>query len=698
MNNHLILYLLLIKLNSYIICLICEYRDIPNCSKCNEDLCVQCEDKYFPLYDGLICVKCDDEVYGNIGCEGKCDGSNYLATRNIICEKCKEGYYNLMGICYSCSRGSDYCSKCEYINNKFKCLECTNDKYRVSPQTGKCQPCSIANCEKCFYPDNSNEAKCEKCYPNYYINGYGTCDICYRRTYNGENCLYCPPDKRDCYCTNGYIYNDDSKICVTCPSYCSSCIYNSTTKSAECITCNSGYIIDSFKNCIYCGNCYSSLYCYLENNLPKCTKCGGGYISNEQKTCTNCPTNCYSCFYNNIGNLLCDSCYSNYVMNKENYCIPCNQDEEIGGKGCISCQYITNSKINICNKCNSNYIYITNERVCREPTKVMLSPYCINAQNLGTKENPKYSCTTCNSNVLSIYNKEGIMNCYPREGVLQYCQNGIFDEKDNLNCTKCLYNLPFIWSEQYNQTICDSKCLFGYFFKENWCYECDHSTKGNPGCIASKGCNYTASNDELDCAECNPGYYLLEKQCIKCSIGLEYCSECHFDNEFKCDKCKNNYFLNNSNKCELIRYDEYPEITPGCINTNKNITLYKSKNICLYCKPGFFKTKDESCFYCKARKNGGPKCDECEYKKKVNGIETEEIICKKCNNSNLMSSDGKCYNCQDEVGFGCLECGFENNNIICLVCKENYIKEDGHCISYQSYFKTIPFCSEFEFQ
>ena len=134
MNKNLILYFLFLKLNSYIISLFCEDRDIQNCEKCNEDFCEICRDTYFPLFDGLICIKCNDEAYGNIGCEGKCDGSNYLATRNIICEEngCKDGFYNLIGICTPCTWASDYCVKCRYIQNKFKCLECVNNTFGIS--------------------------------------------------------------------------------------------------------------------------------------------------------------------------------------------------------------------------------------------------------------------------------------------------------------------------------------------------------------------------------------------------------------------------------------------------------------------------------------------------------------------------------------------------------------------------------------
>ena len=52
---------------------------------------------------------------------------------------------------------------------------------------------------------------------------------------------------------------------------------------------------------------------------------------------------------------------------------------------------------------------------------------------------------------------------------------------------------------------------------------------------------------------------------------------------------------------------------------------YKLKGKCQTCKLGYFKTKDESCIYCRSEKYGGSECDKCGYAK--NG---EDIICEKC--------------------------------------------------------------------
>ena len=441
MNNHLVLnFILLFQLVSYIINLKCEDRDIPNCQKCNEDICEQCEDKYFLLFDGLACIKCNDSVYGNIGCEGKCDGSNYITTRNIKCEEngCKSGYYNYNGICQKCSQVSYYCSKCQYTQNKFKCLECKNDNYAVSEITGGCEECFMSHCYRCHYLNKTKNTKCDECYSNYYINENGTCSYCYRNISNHESCRYCP-DKQNCYCDSGYTY-DDSNNCVECPPNCNDCKYNYITKSIECMSCKNGYLLNFLNSCVNCGdNCYSCKLSY--NNInPICEKCFDGYTFDNENNCTiKYPKNCSSCYYNNE-TLLCNSCYNNFVMNKSNYCIPCNQDEEIGGKVCLSCQYLISIKKNICKYCSYNYINITDEQSCIEPNKIQLSKYCTKAVNLGNKENPKYSCITCKSSAVSIYNNEGIMNCYPKETILENCQNGTIDEEGNLICTKCLNN------------------------------------------------------------------------------------------------------------------------------------------------------------------------------------------------------------------------------------------------------------------
>ena len=308
-----------------------------------------------------------------------------------------------------------------------------------------------------------------------------------------------------------------------------------------------------------------------------------------------------------------------------------------------------------------------------------LSIYCENATNVGTITNPKYSCAYCkNENYVRINNSLGMSDCHPQEGNLVNCLQANEDEFGNRQCIKCIYNYPLVWSDYYNQTICDNKCAFGFFFRNQskWCYECDHNSFGNPGCNASFGCNYTSSNGELDCYDCKKGYYLYKWQCLKCSKPFNdtNCIQCHFDlknEKCQCDQCIDGYYFNNeTNKCENITYDEYPEVTPGCILSINNYTLYKEKEKCLLCKPGFLKTKDESCVYCKARKNGGPNCEECEYIKDSDGNTTDQIKCKICPTD--LNLNGKCYNCEDEAGLGCSKCKFEGERVVCEICKDNY--------------------------
>lgn len=74
----------------------CSNSNIKNCEVSNktlegEELCIKCKDKHFPLFNNLYCFPCDNELYGQIGCDGDCDSSNYNTIRNVYCKNnCKE--------------------------------------------------------------------------------------------------------------------------------------------------------------------------------------------------------------------------------------------------------------------------------------------------------------------------------------------------------------------------------------------------------------------------------------------------------------------------------------------------------------------------------------------------------------------------------------------------------------------------------
>ena len=424
-----------------------------------------------------INIPCDHEYYGNIGCGGNCDSSKYKEINNILCEenKCKEGYYNLEGICVQCSIGSEYCSKCTYLvpykdsSKEFKCNECINDKYQVLDD-GRCHQCFINNCLDCHYPYLSKTPICDKCDNGYYINSNGTCSKCHYPIHiNNGLCKVCSDNLNNfesgyCSCDLGYtLFNYSS--CISCPENCEICIYNQTLKYLECKTCKYGYFLNSKNKCVTCGDNCNSCELDTEKN-PICKSCFSGYMLTEdnkcsikcsencshcqidekgqiecidcynfyglnlQKQCIKCPNDCYTCHYRNATkDFGCSYCRSedyrytywnsNYTIDKDEKCILCKNINEIGGNGCISCLYNKTSNKYSCNMCLKNdtyeYIMILNDKICKLPKDLGLSDYCEEGINLGTLKNPKYSCNKCKNYTTIVTNKNGINNCFKRK-------------------------------------------------------------------------------------------------------------------------------------------------------------------------------------------------------------------------------------------------------------------------------------------
>ena len=109
----------------------CGEEKIENCKVCGQgnesNSCAVCEDEHFPLLENLLCLPCNDSLYGQVGCKGECDSSDYTNSGFAYCQECKEGFYNLEGICHSCNEGSPGCKECTYVKEKndtvkkFKC-------------------------------------------------------------------------------------------------------------------------------------------------------------------------------------------------------------------------------------------------------------------------------------------------------------------------------------------------------------------------------------------------------------------------------------------------------------------------------------------------------------------------------------------------------------------------------------------------
>ena len=357
-----------------------------------------------------------------------------------------------------------------------------------------------------------------------------------------------------------------------------------------------------------------------------------------------------------------------------------------------------------CDVCKPEFIPILNDKNCRTPEIAGLNSICREAINIGTESNPIYTCTSCKSfyNV-NVTDHRGVHDCYEGINDLILCQSAIKLENGTIQCTKCLGNFRFIFSELYNKNICNEKCEDDGFKKNYWCYKCDDKYVGNPGCDASKGCSYESQNDKLICNECRDGYFeYTPGQCFLCKFGDPPCTKCHYNttrDKFECDECMDGFMINKvTKKCERITCDEHPEVTPGCIICSDKLDEYKNEGKCESCREGYFKTKEGTCIHCNAQKNGGPACELCGYEVDDEGNETNDIVCKHCPNG-FLTSDQKCYKCEDELEYGCSNCTLQVNNItkteklVCTNCYENYILSNhSHCIHYNSYAKKIPFC------
>ena len=224
----LILLSLLICFNISLAQIECSGNPIQHCTKCGSgnktDSCSLCEDKYFPILGGKLCIPCNDPIFGSVGCEGKCSPNlnyiqefkSHIIPKFSFCEEkgCKEGTFNKNGTCRNCSDYNQGCSKCTFSyennNEKFACLECkTYDDYTYFLlNNGFCNECYMDNCDMCHYlNDDPLEKECEKCEYEYYKDENGTCQPCYIDI-SGGSCSLCDDMgvKKD-------IYDENTCVC-----------------------------------------------------------------------------------------------------------------------------------------------------------------------------------------------------------------------------------------------------------------------------------------------------------------------------------------------------------------------------------------------------------------------------------------------------------------------------------------------------
>ena len=314
----------------------------------------ECQNNSFFTPDGKYCYKCNSYI-GMQGCKSQCSFS--LERNNIIkcLDGCIDGYIeSTEGICEPCSSINYGCSKCHYDNyptdysgikrkRKFICDYCYYDNYIIKDD--ECTSCySLENgCDKCEI--ENNEFKCKHCYNPYFLDEEGHCNYCY----------------------NGYIFENQCNKCYDINSGgiegCNYC--NFYQNKLTCNSCKEGYIL--LKNN---GTCLK-----LSENikLRKHNKCREISLEDNIFHCLECK----------------DYKYSVLKGNNESVCIYL---PELNGY--IDDDSFYSDDLYYYEK-NPNFDYIYKFYFNKYIIKHYFS-HCIEVINLGSEDNPLYSCIKCN--------------------------------------------------------------------------------------------------------------------------------------------------------------------------------------------------------------------------------------------------------------------------------------------------------------
>ena len=239
----------------------------------------------------------------------------------------------------------------------------------------------------------------------------------------------------------------------------------------------------------------------------------------------------------------------------------------------------------------------------------------------------------------------------------------------SVNQTKGIDNCQIYSNSNSDNFICYS-CDQNYYLSNNQCLEITANCK-----IISK------SNG---CILCESGYILdiSTNQCIQHEI-------CKEGNTTYCNKCKDNYYLENGEckeiqNCLLIDKNKCVKCSYGYKLTNKMICEQQEENNkCYYEKDNCISCYDDS--YTLDIQNNQCILKETNDKNSINS-KNENIYCLE----NEYIEDNTCRQCSSKSSFYCTRsqqynCSssfyFDNNKCYSTSCSSNYIKDqNGKCI------------------
>ena len=594
-----------------------------------------------PCYDS--CTRCfkdkSQSTSDNHNCiEEKCKLGYYpspLLATNCFSEDEKElnWYldYNIMRFalcdnnCASCyGPNSDNCLTCFDPNNKpdlgylyqDKCInECPEGTYSVKQSENyyKCKKC-YENCKTCSTIGNFNTMNCDTCFEN---------DIkynknCYKLYNNTEKTFYKPESNTEITSCNElldmYIEENTYECVMSIPS--------------------TGYFLL---------NSITGLFAKCHNDCKTCSQKGNDLSSNCDKCINeeyylldgNCFQNCPEGYYPTIssGIKICKKCYKN--------CMACNQGEiknnlnQITNMNCLICKKSIDP--NNINNLIDNQIQVENNcfpLIINTEEKIIFD-----ITDLNTEETEKtcldyglsiifgeYKCITKPTN--SYY----VLNNLENTGVIKLCDiacatcnSGKIILTGDTNCITCKEG--YYKTEDSNTNCILENLIPENYFKnpvDNIFYKCY---------INCKKCSdfYNSENNDMNCIECITNYYFVYNtdNCYPMSFIDEndyFFSE--RDNKFH--KCYFSCF-----KCSQLELDEYHHNCDECISNF------------------YFEYGTNNCYNMSLLERG-------YYFDDFTINIGENPVFKKCYDN--------CKTCNNT---------YINNNMNCILCKDNYYKIIG---------------------
>lgn len=419
-----------------------------------------------------LCSNCDPNANRILG---------FDTAGNQVCN-CLPGFSeNSNGACVQSSCSNEpYCSNCQTVLTSSICIRCvaSTNRVLVLPSqrclcqqgffelNGICTTCS-SGCASC-----TSLTTCSQCVVSATNNNDGSCN-CPAGFYFAVTpirfCTQCPQ-----YCST-----------CTAATACTGCKTNFTLLNGAC-TCPAGRFINANGQCVACVNgcqaCNSSTSCTLCNTplllqeVSCVTRCGPGYYQ-AGFTCTKCSAGCASCTSANVcifcqaGQLAYNGfCYVNCPAGSvaslnTSSCVACNSP-------CATCTEHP-SKCTTCSSCCGSLFNFQCLTSCPVGT------YSIN----GTCQYCSYSCATCigsNSTCTSCPSGKVLYNgaCYDK------CPYVMIGGICTFNCARGLYKTPI------NQCVnCDSTCATCDVVAKN-CTSCVSGFALNGICVKNCPLNY----------------------------------------------------------------------------------------------------------------------------------------------------------------------------------------------------------------